>query len=204
MNTVVAETMTLRIDRIRNKRELFLRSRGAPEAFKSWWKEWKKHHARWGRASAIDVAQMEASWRIELPEGYRRFVTEVADGGVGPGCGMFGIHEARDAPEWTGDVSVPFVYGNEDAERVLERRSTREPPRAWKPQSGDGLPHGSLLLAHTGCGCFDILVVNGEQRDAVWFYDTQQLFPLGRRGKPLSFLDWYESWLDGWLKSLAE
>jgi hypothetical protein len=192
---------TRRLDLLRSKRDQLLESPRAPASFGEWWPRWAAHHARWGRVSRAAVSAIEARCGMSIPAPYLGFVTEIADGGLGPGCGMFSLQEAVDeAPEWTGSPSTPFCYA--DARRVVERRAAGEAYALDQPNS-DGLPHGCLLLAHTGCGCFDVLVINGEQRGKVWFHDAQRLFPLSQEGKQLSFLDWYESWLDASLKSLG-
>jgi hypothetical protein len=179
-----------RLESVRRKRERLLASPKAPASFGTWWPTWSEHHAKWGRARLADVAAIEAGFIVTLPEGYRRFVTEIADGGLGPGCGMFGVHEAiADAPEWTGDLSRAFVSSTADARDVLHKEV-------------DGLPNGSLLLAHTGCGCFDILVVSGEQCGTVWGLDRRTLSPFWEQGRQVTFLDWYEQWLDWQLKAM--
>lgn len=193
-----------RLDLLRTKRDRLLEWPRGREKFGEWWDQWSVHHSRWGCASAVTVSEIEARCRLALPDEYRSFVTEISNGGLGPGCGMFSVQEAvDDAPEWTGELSAPFCYGDADARRALELRATQQ-RHFMLPQPNDGgLPNGCLLLAHTGCGCFDVLVVTGEQRGKVWFYDTRQLAPLSESGKQVTFLDWYESWLDGWLKSAA-
>jgi hypothetical protein len=193
-----------RFDLLKTKRDRLLGWRGAERQFGAWWAEWNAHHSKWGCASVAALSALEARCGVRLPEDYRRFVTEIANGGLGPGCGMFSVEKAfDDAPEWTGDVSAPFLYGDDDARRVLDKRAGDDRFHSLKLPDQQELPNGCLLLAHTGCGCFDILVITGEQRDRVWGMDTRRLCPLSEGGKPVSFLDWYESWLDGWLKSAA-
>jgi hypothetical protein len=196
------DAVTARLDTLRQKRDELLRSRSVHAGLRESWAEWGAHHDRWGRASLSAVSAIEERCGAALPETYRRFVIEIADGGLGPGCGMFSLQEAvDDAPEFTGDLSVPFCYGTGDAQRVLDRRAAGDGHYALDQPNKQGLPHGCLLLAHTGCGCFDVLVLAGEQRDTVWFHDLQRLFPHSQHGRQVSFLDWYEWWVDGWLKS---
>jgi hypothetical protein len=59
--------------------------------------------------------------------------------------------------------------------------------------------HGFLELAHQGCGMFDLLVVNGEQRGTVWWTDSGYCpwyRTVNGRAHQFGFLDWYEDWLD--------
>lgn len=62
------------------------------------------------------------------------------------------------------------------------------------------LLHGSLPIAHLGCGMFVHLVISGEARAELWLDDRisdNGVYPLDKEG----FHHWYESWLDG---SIAE
>jgi hypothetical protein len=193
--------LTLRLGDVRAKRDRLLGDREAEAKMGTWWPTFAAHHERFGRASKDAIAAAESQCGGPLPEMYRRFVEEIADGGIGPGCGMFALSEAiGDAPELTGELSRPFCYGNADAEGILARRRAGDRD-AWlaAADNEDAVPHGCLLLAHTGCGCFDVLVITGEQRGTVWYHDFFRLCPYGWKGEPMTFLDWYEGWLDGWL-----
>ncbi|HEY2511001.1 MAG TPA: hypothetical protein VGI39_09105 [Polyangiaceae bacterium] len=145
------------------------------------------------------VRALEEQSSAPFPDPHRRFVIEVADGGMGPGCGMFSIEDAvADAPEWTGALSSPFCYGDEDARAAITKRLGGD-KYFMLPVPGE-TPGGCLLLAYTGCGCFDVLVTNGEQESTVWYFDTRQLFPYhDKQGHQVRFFDWYDEWLDGWL-----
>jgi hypothetical protein len=53
---------------------------------------------------------------------------------------------------------------------------------------------GTVVLCHEGCGHLHLLVVNGPAYGQVWLDSTVSdagYAPLG-----VSFLDWYERWLD--------
>ncbi len=197
--------MATRFDAIRKKRDELLSSDRAPAKFGSYWEQWLAHHRKWSCATDAAVAQIEREHDVALPSDYRQFVTEVADGGIGPGCGMFSVAEAiAEAPEFTGALSAPFPYGDKDAQNVLAKRAHGDKHFSLDQPNEDGLPGGCLLLAHTGCGCFDVLVLTGEQRGTVWFHDCRCLFPLGSGTKQVAFLDWYETWLDGWIALLQK
>jgi len=200
---IILHVVATRLHDIRRKRDELLLSDRAPIKFGSHWQEWLEHHRKWSRANDAAVSQFEHRHGVTLPVDYRQFVTNVADGGIGPGCGMFSLAEASaDAPEFTGALSAPFPYGNVDAQKALTKRAHGVPQFSLAQPNDDGLPGGCLLLAHTGSGCFDVLVITGEQRGTIWFHDSQRLFPIGFGTKPLEFFDWYESWLDGWISSL--
>ena len=42
------------------------------------------------------VTNFESKYRIELPEDYRRFITELGNGGAGPYYGVFKFREMED------------------------------------------------------------------------------------------------------------
>lgn len=196
--------MPSRLDEIRSKRNTIRFSEAARRDFGPWWNSWEEHHEKWSRTTIAAVKELEDREGVALPADYRQFVTEVADGGLGPGCGMFSVSEAfGEAPSFTGPLAKEFPYGTADASSILARRAQGERQLSLDQPNEDGLPGGCLLLAHTGCGCFDVLVITGEQRGFVWYHDMNALFPLGHGMTPLTFLDWYESWLDSWLRRSA-
>jgi len=194
----------MRLDELRRKRDELLAWAPAAEAFGPYWREWQQHHRRWARATEAAVVRLERQEGLSLPDEYRQFVTEVADGGLGPGCGMFSVSDAiEQAPEFTGVLTAAFPYRHEEARSALAKRAHGDRWLSLDQPHESGLPGGALLLAHTGCGCFDILVVTGEQRGTVWYHDLRTLFPLASETKQLGFFDWYERWLDGCLRSLV-
>lgn len=142
---------------------------------------------------AIDsdqVAQLEADHGIVLPEEYRRFVTVVADGGLGPFYGMMSLQTSL---AHAAAPTEPFRPGD----------------RLWP------IP-GVLPLCDYGCGMTSLLVLNGESRGEVWMDDpsTDTVQPWWRfhmlhgpiaelyapadasmeREREYRFLDWYGEW----------
>lgn len=59
---------------------------------------------------------------------------------------------------------------------------------------------GTIVLCHWGCALYDLLVVTGPARGSVWNDRRAEdggLHPYrSASGDYLSFLDWYEGWLD--------
>jgi hypothetical protein len=59
---------------------------------------------------------------------------------------------------------------------------------------------GAIPNCHLGCALRQWLVINGEQRGFVWNdfrVDNRGLSPvLGGSGEPMTFADWYMTWLD--------
>ena len=52
------------------------------------------------------------------------------------------------------------------------------------------------MICHEGCGIYNALVLNGEQRGTVW-NGREDWAPYVRQdGGQWGFLDWYEGWLE--------
>ena len=141
------------------------------------------------------IGHLESSLQVRLPDELRAFLETVHGGGPGPGYGLF--VDAPAAP--TARAARPFPYGDDDAASLITRQGVERLaglPLAEGDHDDDWPPGpGFVALAHHGCGCFDVLVVTGEQRGLVWFCDMQW-FPRFAEHGQLGFLDWYESWLD--------
>jgi hypothetical protein len=54
--------------------------------------------------------------------------------------------------------------------------------------------NGTIELGSDGCGMTWVLVVSGPQLGRIWRLSEFGAYPCD---PPLSFLDWYEAWLDG-------
>jgi hypothetical protein len=145
-------------------------------------------------AASAEVAAFEAKHDIVLPEDYRRFITEIGDGGPGPvDYGILPLgHVPSDMTKderstWTElrDVTKPFPF-----------------TRAWvwesDPTSDQGdrdqVDCGSLCLGTDGCGMYWHLIVNGSERGVPWMFAGEGITPVSPKR---SFLRWYEDWLDG-------
>ena len=171
-----------------------------------------KHGYRLGPPLSVSrIAAFEVESGVALPEDFRRFVTEVGNGGAGPAYGWPDFH-----PELTLYREPPW-------------RLPFEAPREDDDDDDDYELTGYIEMSEHGCGIFDFLVVSGAERGNVWFSDDGGgLYPLPGRdwdshaglpldfsssvvwrqrlGDPantsrLSFLDYFEGWLDGVLAS---
>jgi hypothetical protein len=151
------------------------------------------------KATLPDVEGFERQHGIRLPEDYRIFVTEIGNGGCGPGDGGLYRFQSSDESDWMRySLGAPFVV----------------PPRGfgvWPkvPVSDDELRvhrSGLLLLSHYGCGVLACLVVCGARYGEVWIDDLANgtgIFPAEdswvaspRPGVGPGFLEWYEGWLN--------
>jgi hypothetical protein len=145
--------------------------------------------------AASRVEAFERELGVVLPEGFRRFVTEVGNGGAGPGYGWKAFDPDSSwfrLREWQGPF--PGLAVNETADRDLP---------------------GTIELFDHGCGIFDFVVVHGPEAGNLWYSDDHcSVFPLPgpdfafprgedwrrRLGDPrntsrISFLDHFEAWL---------
>jgi hypothetical protein len=139
-----------------------------------------------------EVEAFEARYGIMLPEGYRRFVTEIADGGEGPPqSGIFSLLEPRyrfgreDRWNRLPDIRLPFPLTEK---WIWEDDDDTSPD--WLPRR-QAVYHGSIQIGDDGCGMFWHLIVTGSERGNVWDLCGEGAVP----GKPPEFLAWYESWL---------
>jgi len=145
------------------------------------------------------VASFERQHRIELPEGYRAFLTRMGNGGAGPFYGMLPLERWSVAV----DPLLEGAPGDDLLERpsplrdartrvdwleLIEGRTTGLDPAAWHPYQG------AIAVCREGGAYFALLVVTGPERGRVCNVDLE-LGPPKFSPQP-GFLEWYEAWLD--------
>ncbi|APZ93332.1 SMI1/KNR4 family protein [Fuerstiella marisgermanici] len=173
--------------------------------------------------SPLDVSEIEvfeAKYNIRLPEDYRRFVTEIGNGGAGPAYGFFQFGYEEDG-RWGehlpfGDPGTPFPHSEawnlgkeffdqepdiqqgmsrDDEDRLVEKWDSLLEERYWSPAIMDG----AIPICHLGCGLLQWLVVHGEQQGFVWDdmrADHGGIAPVkDENGDQVTFTDWYSNWL---------
>ena len=156
------------------------------------------------KAPDLEVDEFERRHGIRLPTDYRAFVTEVGNGGYGPGSIGEGLwpFQSSDRLEWRGDLlGRPFPLAEPPAglERWPPVPLTRETLRHFRS--------GLLVLSHYGCGIHACLVVCGARHGEVWiddFANGEMILPARdswvvtppKSGGGPSFGEWYEGWLD--------
>ncbi|MFJ5230846.1 SMI1/KNR4 family protein [Kitasatospora sp. NPDC088391] len=156
-----------------------------------------------GRAG---VHAFEAAHGIVLPEPYRTFVAEVADGSPG-GPPAYGLLPLADLPaDWgTGrperDLSRPFPL---DAAWLWED-DEETPEDEFDALVGAVTDHGSIVLGTEGCGMYWHLVVTGPQRGHLWLVTGEGAAPygstsgadFGRTTAAPGFAGWVAHWAAG-------
>lgn len=162
--------------------------------------------------SEEEVAVFESEHQIRLPEGHRAFLKEVSDGGAGP---YYGLARLRDGiypsfhegdGEWI-DLSKPFPL-TEAWNMPFEGLTEQEADERDDEYFDDRWISGSLRLAHYGCGVYLNLIVNGSEYGHIWVDDRgsdQGIYPdpFFTTEKRLTFLEWYERWLDQSLEEVS-
>lgn len=170
------------------------------------------HHFTLGlRMTRAALSGFEDRNGLLLPDDFASFLTEVGNGGAGPGYGLFplGMH---DGP---GDSLQPW-------DAYLVGRPGRAFPhlQAWNLPAAELQPSvgltgreeddwyeqhervyfatklidGAIPLAHMGCAIRVYLVVTGPLAGQVWTDDRASdggIYPC----EPVRFIDWYLAWL---------
>ena len=136
------------------------------------------------------VAEFEERHEVALPPAYRLFVTELGDGGAGPGYHLSRLSGSCDGPCRPGHLARPSPYlpgpryFGDWEERYEEAPG---PDQMFLP--------GTLAVADHGCSLSTQLVVTGPARGRLFNVDGG-----GSLGpyvvEDADFLAWYERWLD--------
>jgi hypothetical protein len=139
-----------------------------------------------------EVARFERQHHIVLPEGYRRFLIEIGNGGDGPPLyGLVRLGEGKSSALkrkrefW---VSLPLVT----REFPFTRVTLFHPPERDLEGTEEERNYGSVYLGTDGCSMDWHLIITGRERGSVWQFGDVGLAPVRR-----DFLRWYQDWLDG-------
>ncbi|WP_406698028.1 SMI1/KNR4 family protein [Singulisphaera sp. Ch08] len=176
------------------------------------------------------IEAFEERHGVSLPEDYRLFMTEIGNGGAGPYYGILPFGKDDDDRDWeggglVGDPSKPFPHTTawnlpesfwggepdpppgttlEEEDRLMEAWDRELEAHYWNP----AIMGGAIPICHKGCALRQWLVIHGEQRGFVWDdlrADNAGIAPvLDESGEPVTFADWYMSWLDSSLRKASE
>ena len=132
--------------------------------------------------SEEEIRSFEQTHQITLPEGYRRFLLEVGNGGH-----MFGHYRflPLGAKREVENYAEPFRY-EEYWVDWEELEDGEEPP------FGNPFTSGTLELIDIGCCQTFQLVITGPCRGEVWHFCEMGVQPCCQRQ---DFLGWFERWL---------
>ncbi|MCX4829665.1 SMI1/KNR4 family protein [Streptomyces sp. NBC_01016] len=155
------------------------------------------------------VRAFEAEHGVLLPEPYRTFVAEIADGSpLGPpkeGLLSLGAMSERTEP---GLLARPFPL-TEEWLGEWDDGVDSDDELYWE-RLDDITFDGSLYLGTEGCGMDWHLIVSGTHRGAVWMLDGESAIPFGgERGQmpgPSGFAGWVTHWAADrpWFPDLEE
>jgi hypothetical protein len=179
----------------------------------------------------ISVIELfEHKHEMILPDDYRRFITEIGDGGAGPFYGVLPFGKDDDDRNWeggglVGDLSKPFTHSGawnlpesfwisepglspetplKEEDGLWEAWDRRLEAQYWNPT----ILNGAIPICHRGCALRQWLVINGDQRGFLWNddrADNRGLSPVrDKSGGPLTFTDWYMEWLNESLQIVDE
>ncbi len=161
------------------------------------------------------LAAFEKEHKILLPQEYRLFLTQIANGGAGPYYGLHdlnkGMEDARlystsENEKLEEPLGIDFPFSNQDAQQYIHAFAVAKEDGDEDLVQDLALPDpltGVLFLSEYGCGWSFCLVVKGEQSGTVWFHG-ETMKPCFVDGKQWGFFDWYENWLDESIASFSE
>lgn len=152
--------------------------------------------------SESEVETFEKEKDIKLPEDYRRFITTAVSSGTQPFYGLYGLTEKKPSYTFEPVVEKPFPYTIKNPLFISEI-SDEKYEKLFSDEENDYM-QGYIRLCTEGCGIQSILIVNTNDEETygtVWFYDLCSDFGIApifnpQTKKPMSFLDWFEYWVD--------
>jgi hypothetical protein len=148
--------------------------------------------------TAAGLTRLEQTLGVAVPDELGSFLTTVHGGGAGPGYGFEVECDGRPRPK----RALPFPF-DESAARASIAGGSAALEIPDEDEDDDWPPGpGFVPIAHHGCGVFDVIVVTGDQRGLIWWCDMRWAPWFDSAGRQLTFLDWYERWLDRSLASL--
>jgi len=164
------------------------------------------------------LSAFEREHKLTLPAEYRLFLAQVGNGGAGPEWGLVPLAAWRPelmlvsiVVEFEGDepkvVNGKPVFVDLGPRPEIHRPADPSRPfmleGPWPQRSNDVLPaedvhplDGCTLLAEIGDGYRTFLVVTGRSAGEVWEDYTHGVAYEAIRPTGLTFLSWYERWLD--------
>lgn len=151
---------------------------------------------------AGELRAFEDRHGISLPEEYRDFLQEIANGiDAGPTYGLLPLGQVpehwRRAYDYSDTLNRPFTFSDEwiwDDDDLEDQAVGRRLER---------VRDGVLLLGEEGCGANWTLVVSGDRRGEVWLMTGEGMAPCRPR---MGFLEWLERRIRGgfgWWASLV-
>ena len=175
------------------------------------------HQYRLG--SPVDLAfvrTIEEAYHFRFPEDYVQFITEVGDGGAGPGYGLYPFGYYCTEVESTKEAKAREIYlrglGRELKLLPIESEwledfciskdeYEKNPEKYFQGGKGsvkweNDTPYGFFHLGTYGCWRDFGLITAGERYGQVFIRDTEGAFELEARNFQEFYQDWLNSILD--------
>lgn len=163
------------------------------------------------------IQQFESLYNVTLPKEYVDFLMHVGNGGAGPFLGLEPFEKILfvdlDRPSSASllNPDLPFLH-TQPWNEVFNATCDEEDEQEFERQYFEFHQHqmdGVIAISNYGCGISLNLVVNGQEYGYIWTDDRANeggIYPsreLGNSDK-LTFLDWYELWLDSSFAEMKE
>ena len=181
-----------------------------------------------------EIAQMEAKHGCRFPDEYRKFITEIGNGGAGPAYGVFPLgmqDQSHDVGRWedgyslVGDLSKPFPLSDawnlpqdfwaqqpdptQDTPIEEEDRMNEEWDKKLETHYyATSITDGAIPICHEGCAMRNWLVVTGPLAGTVWRdlrVNNEGIAPfMNEDGTRMGFNDWYLHWVTQNIRKVTE
>ncbi|MCO7225938.1 SMI1/KNR4 family protein [Pleionea sp. CnH1-48] len=135
-------------------------------------------------ASPSDILELERDLGFDIPHFYATLLTEVGNGGFGPGYGLAGTKVGAKSE----DYYIAELY------HYFREKPDDDPGWSW--------PEKLIPAAHLGCGMYWCIDCRDEKGRVIWFEPNPREvdMPLSEFLMPLT--DSIEEWFQGWLNDI--
>ena len=149
--------------------------------------------------SEKDVRKFEEEFQIELPADYIEFITQIGNGGAGPGNGLFPLDKWNCELENTNKdfLKTPFPHIKEwNIENPFHVKSQEFTEFEHNYYASEHVT-GAIRISHYGCGIMYMLVVSGLEKGHIWVDDRCSDYGICPATKESpTFEKWYMDWLE--------
>jgi SMI1 / KNR4 family (SUKH-1) len=162
--------------------------------------------------SPDEVQDFEIQHKVSLPDDYKQFLLELGNGGAGPYYGLAKLQNSHPkhmiALPWTQEywdnqpfdsLSKDFPYTGNREQDVIIADSFYDDNGDDKGSSDDNYS-GMLVISHQGCTCWNLLVINGQFKGAIWEYEGSGGDLDGFTNTNKDFKTWYMEWLNAFFQ----
>lgn len=195
------QTFEAQIERIRRKLPRAAKAPGADSVFGA-----SSHGYRLGSPLPLHrLLALEQAWGTELPDDFAAFLVGVGSGGparyggAGPYYGLYDVKRLKPDPDRLVQPSrFKWNSAAQDWQSESESAGEYEPDDdldddAYEEALAD-LMRGTLEIGTMGCGSELLLIVCGEHRGRIVYWNGETYTPFFVYES--NMLDWYERWLD--------